>query len=151
MKRTLWLAVVVVACVVSSGQVQAASIPRIAGAVSGIELCPQSVCGSAIFVGVYVGRVGPFPFTIGTVAVAVNHDPLPSAYNCAQITGGQWQLSDIRTFRGTAKGELCNDGDNSYTVTVEMKLTSGGVGSLNFDGRLDHNVFPPTIKGLITQ
>jgi hypothetical protein len=151
MKRTLWLAVVVLACAVSSGRVQAASTPYIAGAVSGVELCPQSICGSAIFVGVFVGRVGPFPFTVGTVAVAVTHDPLPEPGGWARITGGQWELSDIKTFRGTTGGWLYNNGDNTYTVIVDMELTSGGVGSLCFRGTLDHNVFPPTIKGLITQ
>jgi hypothetical protein len=151
MRRALWLAVVVLVCAVSTGRVQAASIPRIQGAVSGIELCPQSICGSAIFVGIYVGRVGLLPFTVGTVAVAVNHEPLPAPDCDAAITGGIWDLRAAgHDFRGVTLGNLHNNGDNTYTVTVDMGLTSGGLGSVSFTGTLDHNVFPPTIKGLIT-
>ena len=32
-----------------------------------------------------------------------------------------------------------------------MQITSGGFGPLHFEGTLDHNVFPPTVKGDITQ
>jgi hypothetical protein len=116
-------------------------------------LCPQSICGSAIFVGVFGGRIGANPHTFGTVAVSVTHDPLPAPYQVAAVTGGLWQLSTLAaTYGGTiASGTLFNNGNNTYTVTVTMVLLRGGSGSMSFVGILDHRVFPPTIKGLISQ
>jgi len=32
-----------------------------------------------------------------------------------------------------------------------MLLTSGGTGTLSFEGTLSHNSFPPTISGTISQ
>lgn len=152
-QRLSWLAIAVVV-ILGTMPVQASSIPRIRGAVAGIELCPQSICGAAVFVGLFRGQVGVNPLALGTMAVAVNHDPLPDVEDAAAITGGFWQLHLLngRRFVGAVTGgTLFNNGDNTYHVSVEMLLTSGGTGTLSFEGTLSHNSFPPTISGTISQ
>ncbi len=152
MTRARWMLGVAVVLVVGLSPVRADSLPRIAGNVYGIELCPQSICQSAIFVGVFQGRVGLNPNAIGTFATAVTHEDLPPPYTTSAITGGLWALSTLLWhFEGGTTGTLYNNGDNSYTVTVNMRLTGGGLGRVTFVGRLDHNVFPPTIIGQISQ
>ena len=60
---------------------------------SGIELCEQAVCGSAIFVALFSGQVGVNPHAFGKIAVAVTHAPLPDPEDPpAALTGGVWQL-----------------------------------------------------------
>ncbi|MAG92696.1 MAG: hypothetical protein CMJ48_02945 [Planctomycetaceae bacterium] len=46
-----------IAVVLASANPSRAAGPDITGAISGIELCEQSVCGAAIFVGVFYGTV----------------------------------------------------------------------------------------------
>jgi hypothetical protein len=137
---------------VASAPVEAVSTPVIAGQVSGLELCPQSICGQAIFVGIFAGRVGVNPFAIGIMVVAVNHEPLPGPLASADITGGAWELAvGLRRFRGGVEGTLFNNANETYTVDTTLPVAQGGFGSLEFQGLLDHNVFPPTIRGTITQ
>ena len=152
MKSALRLFIVIVAIAVSSVTVRASSWPIISGQVSGIELCPQAWCGVAVFTGVFKGQVGFFP-AIGTIAVAVHHGPLPVVEDaCTPIPDGVWTLKTLlRKFEGVAAGELCYNGDNTFRIDVGMQITSGGSGPLHFEGTLDHNVFPPTVKGFITQ
>ena len=152
MKSALRLFIVIVAIAVSSVTVRASSWPIISGQVSGIELCPQAWCGVAVFTGVFKGQVGFFP-AIGTIAVAVHHGPLPVVKDaCTPIPDGVWTLKTLlRKFEGVAAGELCYNGDNTFRIDVDMQITSGGTGPLHFEGTLDHNVFPPTVKGFITQ
>ena len=153
MKHSIRSLVLLTVLVIGAGSVQADSTPIIRGGVSGLELCPQSVCGSAIFVGVFSGQVGWNTRALGTVAVAVQHNPLPvGAGECTAITGGEWAMwVGLRKFGGSTTGELCDNGDNTFAVTVNMELESGGTGDTVFHGTLDHNVFPPTIRGVITQ
>lgn len=152
MKSALRLFIVIVAIAVSSVTVRASSWPIISGQVSGIELCPQAWCGVAVFTGVFKGQVGFFP-AIGTIAVAVHHGPLPVVEDaCTPIPDGVWTLKTLlRKFEGVAAGELCYNGDNTFRIDVGMQITSGGSGPLHFEGTLDHNVFPPTVKGQIKQ
>ncbi|HTM25477.1 MAG TPA: hypothetical protein VL225_09815 [Vicinamibacterales bacterium] len=128
----------------------AAAIPVIDASAFGVELCAQSMCGSAIFVGVIEGRVGANPAALGTFAVSVNHDPLPAPFEESAITGGVFDIRvGLRTIRGVVTGgTLVNLGNNTFHVT--MTLTANGGGVLTFDGILNHNVFPPTIAGRIT-
>jgi len=130
--------------------VRADTTPIIQGAVSGLELCPQSICTVAVFVGVFHGQVGFVRNALGLIGVAVHHEALPTVANaCADITDGVWELRvGLRRFVGGTVGELCYNGDNTYDVSVAMSL---GGGVMHFKGVLDHNVFPPTIKGGITQ
>jgi len=44
-----------------------------------------------------------------------------------------------------------DNGGNTFTVDMTMVLLRGGVGTLQFTGLLNHNVFPPTIIGTISQ
>jgi len=152
MKSALRLAIVIVAIAASSVTVRASSWPVISGQVSGIELCPQTVCTVAVFTGVFKGQIGIFP-AVGTIGVAVHHGPLPVIEDaCTPIPDGVWTLRTLlRKFEGVAAGELCYNGDNTFHIDVGMQITSGGVGPLHFEGTLDHNVFPPTVKGQITQ
>ena len=153
MKTALRVSVLILAVGLSSVTVRASSTPFIQGLVSGIELCPQSLCGAAVFTGFFKGRVGFNPWAIGTMTVAVQHGELPFVEDvCTPLGPGGWVLSaGFRKFEGGTTGELCYNGDNTWNIDVTMVITSGGSGTLNFDGTLDHNVFPPTVKGVITQ
>jgi hypothetical protein len=153
MKRALAAVSLCVVLVCGAVPVRADSTPVLQGIVSGLELCPQSLCGAAVFVGVFQGQFGARPNALGLVAVAVKHDPLPEVAGvCAAITQGLWDLRvGFRRLVGTTAGQLCYNGDNTYSIGVAMQLLSGGSGEVFFAGTLDHNVFPPTIVGQITQ
>ncbi len=155
MKRGLWALALAGLLVVSAGRLGAVSSPIIEGDVFGVELCEQAVCGAAIFVGIYHGQLGANPNGYAILAVAVTHDPLPDPGQFAAITGGVWQLKNpLRHIRGIvapAPGGLYNNGDNTFAVQALLGLTSGGSGAALFQGLLDHNVFPPTIAGHISQ
>jgi hypothetical protein len=86
------------------------------------------------------------------MAAALKHEPLPEQPGqCSAITGGAWELrAGLRRFRGVATGgTLRNNGNNTFTVSAVFLITSGGSGQIHFTGLLDHNVFPPTIIGVI--
>jgi hypothetical protein len=154
MKRALSVFLCTLFLVVGSPLVQGASAPPIAGDVFGVEFCPQSGCGAAIFGGVFSGRVGGNAHAFGIMAVAVNHeDPLPEPGEFAAITGGLWELRASRQrFRGIiTEGSLFNNGDNTYSAEATLLLTQGGFGELFLEVLLDHNVFPPTVHGRILQ
>jgi hypothetical protein len=71
---------------------------------------------------------------------------------CTPVPDGVWTIRTLlRKFEGVTAGELCYNGGNTFRIDVDMQITSGGVGPLHFEGTLDHNVFPPTVKGHITQ
>jgi hypothetical protein len=139
--------------VVGVGPLRADSTPVIAGAVRMIELCPQEWCGVAIFVGVFQGRIGANPRAIGTVAVAVNHDPLPTVPGtCAGITRGVWSLQTLgRSVGGGAVGQLCANPGLTFQVNVRMQIGNDSSNNLGFTGILDHNPFPPTLNGILFQ
>jgi hypothetical protein len=128
---------------------RAASNPTDATAF-GIELCPQSICGSAIFTGILSGTVAGVNTRLGTFTVAVRHDDLPSPTDPpAAITGGVFQLrAGLRTVRGVIVGGfLIANPDNTFNVSMELVSTTGQ--TLQFVGVLNHNTFPPTIVGRI--
>lgn len=156
MSRRLAPVALVAVLVAGAAPIQADSVPQISGLVSGIELCEQDVCGSAVFVGLFFGQVGSNPRAIGTVGVAVNHDELP-VNDSSPITGGVWRLRLLsgRTITGEIDGGLlvnpCNGSANAYCVSVDLEITSGGHGTLSFEGILSHEVFPPTISGTFFQ
>jgi hypothetical protein len=126
----------------------AASRPTDANAF-GIELCPQSICGSAIFTGILQGTVAGINTQLGTFTVAVQHDDLPAPGATSAITGGVFQLRvGLRTIRGTiVGGSLTATPDNTFLVSMELLSTTGQ--TLEFEGVLNHNTFPPTIVGHI--
>ena len=88
MKKPIFFAGTILA-VFATFQPLQASDPVIEGRVSGIELCPQFICGNAWFTGIYWGEVGGAP-AVGTWLAAVNHDPLPKPNSGIEvdITGG---------------------------------------------------------------
>jgi hypothetical protein len=151
-RRHSWLLIALV-LLVGAAPLRASSMPAVHGAANGIELCEQAVCGSAIFVALYSGQIGFNPHALGTIAVSVTHAPLPAPDDPpAALTGGLWVLQPLfgRPISGIiAGGTLDNNGDNTFHVIAQMQLTSGGTGTLTFDGTLSHNAFPPTIKGSI--
>jgi len=144
----------VLACVLLMAPLPAIAGPAITGGVSGLELCPQSICDEAVFAGAFVGKVNTKP-TTGAFWTGITHDDLPTvAGQSTAITGGTWMIrTKTKVFTGVVQpgGTLTYNGDNTFTVSLTMVITSGGSGSMQFTGILDHNPFPPTIVGTITQ
>ena len=152
MKRALAL-LTVLTLVVPVTRLEAASTPAINVNTAGIELCPQSICGAAIFTGFLFGQVGGNPAALGTFAVAVTHDDLPPPLQPARINGGVFEFRvGLRRIRGVVLpgGTLFNNGDNTFDVDAVLAITSGGSGTLVYHGLLDHNVFPPTVVGPVS-
>ena len=131
----------------------ASSIPFIDINTYTLEVCPQSVCRAAFFVGVFHGQVGLNPHAIGTVAVAITHDELPAPFEFARITGGVFELRiGLRRIRGVVvHGALFNNNDNTFGVRALLDIVEGGSGFLVHEGLLNHNVFPPTEIGRVGQ
>lgn len=152
MKRAVSLLTAFLILLAGSRPVRASN-PDITAQIFGIELCPQVICGAAIFSGVVVGRVDNNPPALGTFAVAILHDQLPDPLEKANITGGVFEIRiGLRRFRGVVpSGTLLNNGGNTFTVDAVLTITKGGSGNLYFCGILNHNVFPPTIIGAIDQ
>ena len=74
------------------------------GFAAGIELCPEFICGFALFAGQFEGQVNSKPANGGFVA-AVTHGDLPEFLEVAPITGGQFIITaGRRTFRGDVIG-----------------------------------------------
>jgi hypothetical protein len=104
MKRAISVLVIGLMLAITSTAAYADTVPLpVTAAASGIELCPQFICGIAIFTGIVQGKIGnSFP-SIGTVTVALNHTALPTpGSDPATITGGIWQL---QKFNGTVIGD----------------------------------------------
>jgi hypothetical protein len=123
------------------------------GDIQGLELCPQSFCGAAIFVGEFDGHVNGFP-RHGAFLAGITHDPeLPDENGeTIGITGGAWIIQvPFRTIRGVVtEGILTSNGDDTFTVDMGLLVTSPrSWGAKTFHGTLRHDVFPPTIEGTI--
>jgi len=87
-----------------SGRV--ASSPAIVGELSGVELCPESVCDAAIFTGTCDCIVNK-RHTVGFFWVAIQHEPLPNPLQSSDIVGGKWTLTTLNgNFSGKASAEL---------------------------------------------
>lgn len=152
MKHTLRLGILITVLLAATIPVRADPTPAVNGFVSGIELCPQSVCGTAIFVGFYQGQFGLRQNAFGTIAVAVHHQPLPPPGVCVLITDGNWAMQvGFRQIGGGTQGLICTNVTpaNTFNVLVNLSVV-GGSTPLHFNGLLDHNRFPPTIQGFLT-
>ncbi|HXV78799.1 MAG TPA: hypothetical protein VEG60_02860 [Candidatus Binatia bacterium] len=151
MKRYLCQLGVLALLLITVQQVRASS-PTIAGELSGVELCPETACGAAIFTGTFHGTVGNRP-TPGFFWVAVQHDTLPAPGNTSAIFGGKWSLSTFwGKFDGTVLGgNIFNNGNNTFNVGVILELQSGGTAELLGEAVLNHNDFPPTVEGKLFQ
>ena len=137
----------------ASASVSADSPLSLGGLVSGIELCEQDVCGSAIFVAGFAGQIADRP-AIGLAVGGIIHEELPVAPGCVDLLGGSWSIRTLRrTVAGTVipGGDLCYVDGTSTFVRMLMNITEGGTGTATFRAFLDHGPFPPTIQGAITQ
>jgi hypothetical protein len=154
MRRTVAYLTIGLIVLAGARPAQAASTPVINVSTFGIELCPQSICGAAIFTGFLQGQVGGNNNAVGTFLAALTHDPLPDPLSTAAITGGIFELRvGLRRIRGVVLpgGTLFNNGNNTFTVDAVLLIMSGGSGTVNYHGLLNHNTFPPTIVGTISQ
>jgi hypothetical protein len=127
-----------------------AAAPKTDATAFGIELCAQSMCGSAIFAGILSGEVAGVETSLGTWAVSVTHDDLPTLPGQqSAITGGTFELrAGTRKVRGIVLGgTLTYLGNNEFLV--QMVLFAHTAGTIAFQGVLSHNTFPPTIGGRI--
>lgn len=80
------------------------STPVIQGGVQGIELCPEFICGFALFTGAFHGQLGANPNAAGVITAAMVHTALPTAGDPpATITSGVWEL---RTLTGKIQGRV---------------------------------------------
>lgn len=129
-----------------------ASEPAITGHIEGLELCPQSLCGAAFFVGKFAGRVDQRRAS-GGFFVSIDHEPLPDPGQSANITGGEWTIrANLRLFSGEVlSGTIFNNGDNTFALEAVLQVTFGGSGEIFVRGDLDHNNFPPTINADLSQ
>jgi hypothetical protein len=154
MRRSLRPAFLVAALLLATVPVAADSF--VEGSISGLELCPQSICTLAIFVGEFEGTVSGRPRQ-GVFLAGINHEPdLPDENGeSIAITGGTFVIRlPFHTIRGVVVPEgslLTSNGDNTFDV--EMNLLIAGPGGIalpeTFLGLLRHDVFPPTIEGTI--
>lgn len=152
MKRTVLAAIFACVLAASAVSLSADSRPALAGQVAGIEVCPQFICGFALFVGQFEGELNSRDAS-GSFVGAITHEPLPAVFGTADLTGGQWTITaNNRVLQGRGGGgSIVNIDGSRYCVEMAMEVTSGGRGQLYFTGLLDHNPFPPTIGGLVTQ
>ena len=136
-----------------ASQPAVASNPVIVGEISGVEVCAQFLpCNAAIFTGTCDCKIDNRN-TPGFFWVSVQHDPLPAPRYSSAILGGKWNLSTLRgSFSGNViDGSILNNGDNTFTVTVRLRVQKGGNGDVIAIGKLDHNDFPPTFEGHLNQ
>lgn len=142
------LPAVMAALLLAPASLFAAESTRIIGAVRGAELCPQFVCGAAVFIGQFDGALDGTPGK-GTWWVVVNHEDLPEPAESAPIIGGRWGMTvGERGLGGAiASGTIVNNGDGTFTVTPRLDVISGGEGTLMLSILLDHTPFPPTVTG----
>jgi len=131
------------------------SSPVIQGGVQGIELCPQFICGFALFTGAFHGQVGANPSASGSITAAMTHDDLPTVEGgIANINDGVWEL---RTLTRRIGGEVVTGliryrGGNVFDILILLKLKSPGTsGYVLFLGELNHNTPIPTFGGNLIQ
>ena len=150
-----YFAVVATVIFLLTAQAGMASQPVLNGHLEGVELCAQFQCGVAVFVGQFKGQVNN-QRAKGGFLVLVNHDPLPVSGQQpanANITGGEWNLrAGVNLLQGdVVQGNIVNNGNNTFTIKVVLQIAEGGIGEIVFTGILDHNDFPPTAEGDLTQ
>ena len=152
MRRIVLSSLVAIMLAAGAVTLAADSRPVLTGGAAGIELCPQFICGFALFVGQFQGEVNSNPASGGFVA-AVRHEALPLVGQTADVLGGQWTITaGRRVFSGDITGgTILNLNGTQYCVTMVLDIDAGGGGTVHFTGLLDHGPFPPTIAGFVTQ
>ena len=134
--------------------------PLLEGTVSGVELCPQSLCtNGALFTGTFTGKVSG-KHTSGPILVQVTHESLnTNVGGVTMVTGGSWIIRTSRgEFRGTiTSGQLTANADDTFDVILTLQMTQPTIGTLTFNGVLDHSGLDdlppriPTFIGTISQ
>ena len=152
MRRAILSSFVAIVLGFSAVTLSADSRPVLTGSAAGIELCPQFICGFALFAGQFQGEVNSRPAS-GAFAAAVVHEPLPPVLGTTSILGGSWTITaGRRLFRGdVTEGTIVNLDGTRFCVSMTLEITDGGRGEVFFKGLLDHGPFPPTIAGVVTQ
>ncbi|HJR57872.1 MAG TPA: hypothetical protein VJ813_00670 [Vicinamibacterales bacterium] len=152
MRRVVVSSILAIVLAFSAVRLSADSRPVLTGAAAGIELCPQFICGFALFAGLFEGQVNSRPAS-GGFAAAVLHGPLAPPLQSTPIVGGQFTITaGHRTFRGDVTGgTIVTLNETQFCVFMALEITDGGRGEIFFKGLLDHGPFPPTIVGLVTQ
>jgi hypothetical protein len=151
MRSNVFRSGILALALLASASVSADSQLSLSGIVSGVELCEQAVCGSAIFVAGFAGEIGDRP-AVGLAVGGIIHEDLPVTPGCVSLLGGSWSIRTLRrTVAGDveAGGHLCYVDGTKYFVRMGMNITEGGSGEATFSAILDHGPFPPTIKGVI--
>ncbi|MSQ30470.1 MAG: hypothetical protein EXR64_00355 [Dehalococcoidia bacterium] len=145
------LPAIVAVLLLAPGSVRATEATTLAGAVTGVELCPQIVCGVAVFIGRFDGALDGAPGD-GRWWVLVNHEELPLPGDRAGITRGQWGMivGELPLGGVIAGGSILNNGDGTLTVAPVLDLRAGGEGTLALFIVIDHAPFPPSVTGNVT-
>jgi len=130
------------------------------GTVSGVEVCPQSLCtNGAIFIGTFTGKVSG-KHTSGPSFVQVAHESLNTDVGAMTlVTGGSWIIRTKRgDFSGTiVGGQLTANDDATFDVILMLQMTQPTSVALTFTGLLDHSGLDdsppslPTFTGTISQ
>ena len=143
-----------------------AAPPTFQGGIAGIELCPQSVCGAAIFIFEYQGLVDG-RLRDGWGWMAMNHDDLPDQlFGVSAITGGEGAIYiGHRRYRVSVNGGVLvligiNNPfifDDDFAVLVSIDICKSkrqcrehAFGNFLQPGILSHQTLIPTIIGPLT-
>ena len=121
MRRNVLRSGILALALLASASVSADSQLSLSGIVSGVELCEQEVCGSAIFVAGFAGEIGDRP-AVGLAVGGIIHEDLPVAPGCVDLLGGSWS---IRTLRRTIAGEVVAGGDLCYVDGTKVHRPHG--------------------------
>lgn len=142
------LPAVLAAFLLAPGTLHAATSTSLSGKIAGLELCPQEVCGAAIFMGRFDGALDGTADS-GSWWVAIRHEDLPAAGARANITDGIWGMAvGDHALRGViTAGSILNNGDGTFVVTPQLDIREGGAGALSLSILLDHGPFPPLVQG----
>jgi hypothetical protein len=154
MRRIAAAGIVAIVLALGGIRLSADSHPALSGGAAGIELCPEFICGFALFVGQFQGEVNSKPASGGFVATVVHDDLPPVGELPAAITGGQWTITaGNKSFSGdVASGTIMTlPSGTQFCIIMTLEMDKGGNGELYFTGLLDHGPFPPTIAGFVTQ
>jgi hypothetical protein len=134
-----------------------AASPRVHGKIVGIEICPQSVCGAAVFLFEFRGELNDRPARgFGWIAIVHEDLPAPNAesdilYGTGVLTIGLHRL-EIGAIGGHLYGAdlIGEHGSDVFGVDAALVICNrrGQCGSHVFEhGLLDHETLIPTIEG----
>lgn len=152
MQRAARVFVLALVLAVSAISLSGDSGPALSGGILGIELCPQSICGFALFVGGFEGEVNSQPASGGFVG-AITHGELPPVLGTSPITGGEFTITaGRRVIEGdVVGGTILNLNGTQFCVRMQLDPDKGGLEDIHFTGLLDHGPFPPIITGILSE